>query len=141
VKSPSAYSTGRQYQDGAAFRTFPARRTMPGRCLTRALEDNNLHRRFAERRARCSFVLDGPMDGDAFRAYVVTTVLDVQTRVSDLYSYPFDQIQEQLRRLLVERVKERQEGELINNAEYGLLSAAWNPGKASANRDGSAITG
>ncbi|UYO41041.1 hypothetical protein KQX62_06985 [Rhodopseudomonas palustris] len=51
----------------------------------------------------------------------VTTVLDVQTRVSDLYSHPFDQIQEQLR-LLIEKVKERQEGELINNSEYGLLA-------------------
>jgi hypothetical protein len=51
----------------------------------------------------------------------VTTVLDVQTRVSDLYSHPFDQIQEQLR-LLIEKVKERQEGELINNGEYGLLA-------------------
>src|SRR5208282_1347735 len=53
----------------------------------------------------------------------VTTVLDVQTRVSDLYSQPFDQVQEQLR-LLIEKVKERQEGELINNAEYGLLASA-----------------
>jgi len=51
----------------------------------------------------------------------VTTVLDVQTRVSDLYSHPFDQIQEQLR-LLIEKVKERQESELINNKEYGLLA-------------------
>lgn len=51
----------------------------------------------------------------------VTTVLDVQTRVSDLYSHPFDQVQEQLR-LLIEKVKERQEGELINNREYGLLA-------------------
>jgi hypothetical protein len=51
----------------------------------------------------------------------VTTVLDVQTRVSDLYSHPFDQTQEQLR-LLIEKVKERQEGELINNREYGLLA-------------------
>ena len=51
----------------------------------------------------------------------VTTVLDVQTRVSDLYSRPFDQIQEQLR-LLIEKVKETQESELINNTEYGLLN-------------------
>src|SRR4029078_3974849 len=51
----------------------------------------------------------------------VTTVLDVQTRVSDLYSHPFDQIQEQLR-LLIEKVKERQESELINNKEYGLIA-------------------
>jgi hypothetical protein len=53
----------------------------------------------------------------------VTTVLDVQTRVSDLYSHPIDQIQEQLR-LLIEKVKEKQEYELINNAEYGLLTNA-----------------
>jgi hypothetical protein len=50
----------------------------------------------------------------------VSTVLDVQTRVSDLYSHPYDQIQEQLR-LLIEKVKERQESELVNNPEYGLL--------------------
>jgi hypothetical protein len=51
----------------------------------------------------------------------VTTILDVQTRVSDLYSRPFDQTQEQLR-LLIEKVKERQESELITNPEYGLLT-------------------
>jgi hypothetical protein len=53
----------------------------------------------------------------------VTTVLDVQTRVSDLYSHPIDQIQEQLR-LLIEKVKEKQENELINNRDYGLLNNA-----------------
>jgi hypothetical protein len=51
----------------------------------------------------------------------VTTVLDVHTRVSDLYSSPHDQIKEQLR-LTIETIKERQESELINNPEYGLLS-------------------
>lgn len=58
----------------------------------------------------------------------VTTVLDVQTRVSDLYSHPIDQIQEQLR-LLIEKVKEKQEYELINNAEYGLLNNIAAPQK------------
>ncbi len=63
----------------------------------------------------------------------VTTVLDVQTRVSDLYSQPFDQVQEQLR-LLIEKVKERQEGELINNSEYASSPAqrrvsAFGPGE------------
>jgi len=53
----------------------------------------------------------------------VTTVLDVQTRVSDLYSHPIDQIQEQLR-LLIEKVKEKQEAELVNNPDYGLLTNA-----------------
>jgi hypothetical protein len=50
----------------------------------------------------------------------VNTVLDVHTRVSDLYSNPYNQITEQLR-LTTETVKERQESELINNTEYGLL--------------------
>lgn len=50
----------------------------------------------------------------------VNTVLDVHTRVSDLYSNPYSQIGEQLR-LIIESVKERQESELINNPEYGLL--------------------
>src|SRR3984885_3680763 len=50
----------------------------------------------------------------------VTTVLDLQTRISDMYRSPHDQIKEQLR-LIIEKVKERQESELINNAEYGLL--------------------
>ncbi len=51
----------------------------------------------------------------------VNTVLDVHTRVSDLYSSPYNQISEQLR-LAIETIKERQESELINNPEYGLLS-------------------
>lgn len=58
------------------------------------------------------------------REYVlnaVNTVVDVHTRVSDLYSSPHNQIREQLR-LTIEVVKERQESELINNKEYGLLT-------------------
>ena len=51
----------------------------------------------------------------------VSTVLDVHTRVSDLYSSPHDQIKEQLR-LLIETIKEKQESELINNPDYGLLA-------------------
>lgn len=51
----------------------------------------------------------------------VTTVLDVHTRISDLYSSPHDQIKEQLR-LTIETIKERQENELINNSDYGLLA-------------------
>lgn len=52
----------------------------------------------------------------------VNTVLEVHTRVSDLYSRPFNQISEQLR-LTIETIKERQESELINNKEYGLLNS------------------
>ncbi len=51
----------------------------------------------------------------------VNTVVEVHTRVSDLYSVPHNQIAEQLR-LSIESVKEKQESELINNGEYGLLA-------------------
>jgi hypothetical protein len=51
----------------------------------------------------------------------VATIVDIHTRISDLYSSPYDQISEQLR-LTIEIVKERQESELINNADYGMLS-------------------
>ncbi len=53
----------------------------------------------------------------------VATVVDIHTRISDLYSSPYDQIEEQLR-LTIETVKERQESELINNPDYGLIASA-----------------
>lgn len=59
--------------------------------------------------------------GREYMLSAVNTVLDVHTRVSDLYSSPHNQIQEQLR-LTIEIIKERQESELINHKEYGLLN-------------------
>jgi hypothetical protein len=64
----------------------------------------------------------------------VATVLDIHTRVSDLYSSPYDQIAEQLR-LTIEAIKERQEGELITNADYGLLTQC-HPAQRLATRTG-----
>jgi hypothetical protein len=65
----------------------------------------------------------------------ISTVLNVATRVSDLYSNPYDQIKEQLR-LTIETVKERQESELINNDDYGLLKNVT-PGQRVKTRKGS----
>jgi hypothetical protein len=55
-----------------------------------------------------------------YRLSSINAVLTVHTRVSDLLSSPYDQVREQLR-LLIESVKEKQESELLNNAEYGLI--------------------
>jgi CRP-like cAMP-binding protein len=52
---------------------------------------------------------------------VAQTVLQVHTRVADLYNQPMDQIEQQLR-LTIEALRERQEHELINNREFGLLN-------------------
>jgi hypothetical protein len=54
---------------------------------------------------------------------VAQTVLRVHSRVADLYNEPMNQIEQQLR-LTVEALKERQEYELINNREFGLLHNA-----------------
>lgn len=51
----------------------------------------------------------------------ISTIVDIHTRVSDLYSSPHDQVTQQLR-LTIETIKEQQESELVNNPEYGLLS-------------------
>lgn len=58
------------------------------------------------------------------REYVlnaITTVVKINTHISDLFSSPHDQIREQLR-VTIELVKERQESELLNNFDYGLLN-------------------
>ncbi|WP_282694275.1 family 2B encapsulin nanocompartment shell protein [Streptomyces sp. CC208A] len=49
------------------------------------------------------------------------TVLKVHTRVADLYNHPMNQTEHQLR-LTVEALRERQEHELVNNKEFGLLA-------------------
>jgi CRP-like cAMP-binding protein len=54
---------------------------------------------------------------------VAQTILRVHTRVADLYNEPMNQTQQQLR-LTVEALRERQENELVNNREFGLLHNA-----------------
>ncbi len=54
---------------------------------------------------------------------VAQTVLRVHSRVADLYNDPMNQVQQQLR-LTVEALRERQENEMVNNPEFGLLHSA-----------------
>ncbi len=54
---------------------------------------------------------------------IAQTVLRVSTRVADLYNEPMNQTEQQLR-LTVEALRERQEHEMINNSEFGLLHNA-----------------
>jgi Phage capsid-like protein/Cyclic nucleotide-binding domain len=51
---------------------------------------------------------------------VAQTVLRVHTRVADLFNEPMNQLHQQLR-LTIEALRERQENELVNNPEFGLL--------------------
>ncbi|MFJ6793244.1 family 2B encapsulin nanocompartment shell protein [Streptomyces sp. NPDC091268] len=54
---------------------------------------------------------------------IAQTVLRIHTRVADLYNGPMNQTEEQLR-LTIEALRERQEHELVNNREFGLLHNA-----------------
>ncbi|MFW6642360.1 family 2B encapsulin nanocompartment shell protein [Nocardiopsis algeriensis] len=54
---------------------------------------------------------------------VAQTVLRVHTRVADLYNEPMNQVEQQLR-LTIEALRERQEHEMINNRDFGLLHNA-----------------
>ena len=59
------------------------------------------------------------------REYVLnmcTKTVEVHTRISDLFRSPMDQTKEQLT-IAVEKLKEKQEDELINNGAYGLLNS------------------
>jgi CRP-like cAMP-binding protein len=70
-----------------------------------------------------------PLDG-TFAAYelqpreyelsVAQTILRVHTRVADLYNTPMNQTEQQLR-LTIEALREKQESELVNNPDFGLL--------------------
>jgi len=53
----------------------------------------------------------------------IQTILNTHTRVTDLYSNKIDQLREQIR-LTVTAVREREEWEIINNPEFGLLHEA-----------------
>jgi len=69
-----------------------------------------------------------------YELHVAQTVLHVHTRVADLYSSPMNQVDQQLR-LTIEALRERQEDELLNNPDIGLLASA-DPGQRIHTRTG-----
>jgi len=50
----------------------------------------------------------------------ISTIINVDTAVEDVFSSPYDQTKEQLH-LAIESLRERQESQIINNDDYGLL--------------------
>ena len=50
----------------------------------------------------------------------ISTIININTTVADVYSSPYDVAREQLE-LAIESLRERQESQLINNDDYGLL--------------------
>ncbi|TDD10176.1 cyclic nucleotide-binding domain-containing protein [Saccharopolyspora terrae] len=67
--------------------------------------------------------VDYDLNPREYELSVAQTILRVHTRIADLYNQPMSQLDQQLR-LTVEELRERQEHELINNREFGLLHNA-----------------
>lgn len=64
--------------------------------------------------------VDYELEPREYELAVAQTVLRVHTRVADLYNHPMNQVEEQLR-LTIEALRERQEHEMLNNSDFGLL--------------------
>jgi hypothetical protein len=58
-----------------------------------------------------------------YRLSSISTIINVDTRIQDVYSAPYDQTKEQIG-LAAESLKERQESQIINSDDYGLLKNA-----------------
>lgn len=66
---------------------------------------------------------DYELNAREYELSVAQTVLQINTRVADLYNEPMNQTEEQLR-LTIEALRERQEHEMVNNRDFGLLHNA-----------------
>jgi hypothetical protein len=53
----------------------------------------------------------------------ISTIINMDTAVDDVFSSPYDQTKEQLN-LAIESLRERQESQIINSDDYGLLKNA-----------------
>lgn len=107
--------------------------------LRAALDDHqDASSRPANRRGEADITLAAGHEGEAMlpstfvdyeinpREYelsVAQTVLRMHTRVADLYNEPMNQLEQQLR-LTIEALRERQESEIVNNPDFGLLANA-----------------
>jgi len=64
--------------------------------------------------------VDYEEDPREYELSAITTVLHTHARITDLYNNQIDQLREQVR-LTVEAVKEREEHEILNHPQFGLL--------------------
>ena len=121
--------------EASSFRKFRERHPAVQAALDRAAEERAAGaaqaNEFGERRIELLAGHSGEprlpatfVDYDAepreYHLSTIQTVLQTHTRVTDLYSNQIDQLREQVR-LTVDAVKEREEWEVINNPDFGLL--------------------
>jgi len=64
--------------------------------------------------------VDYELEPREYELSVAQTVLRIHTRVADLYNEPMNQTEQQLK-LTIQALREREEHEMVNNPDFGLL--------------------
>jgi hypothetical protein len=136
----NALNKAQAYQLADVAKTPPQFGAITPRWLTRFLEfkglDAGIYRvnKVAEGETPldvlCSSEKKGPEIPEGYTDYQqkpreytlnsISAIINVDTAVEDVFSSPYDQTKEQLH-LAIESLRERQESQIINNDDYGLL--------------------
>lgn len=130
--TPSVFLSLGRTEFLAAIDSSPGLRERIEQSVARREEENKKANEYGESNHEFTTVSDGEPDIEGvhidyeespreFALNSMQSVVQVSTRVSDLYNVPHDQLQQQLR-LTIADMKERQEWEMINNKDFGLLS-------------------
>ena len=136
----NALNKTQAYQLSDIAKTLPQFGTLTPRWLTRFLEfkglDSGIYRvnKVVEGETPLDVLCSSEKKSDEIpagfvayqakpREYIlssISTIINVDTAVADVFSSPYDQTKEQLH-LAIESLRERQESQIINNDDYGLL--------------------
>lgn len=143
VEGPNFLGPNSAYQTTRVTKTRPYFQSITPRWLTRTLEwkalETGVYRvnrvkegdtpldTLCAQLGNQTTIPSGFVDYEAKpREYIlnsISTIINVSTRIADVYSSPVDQVKEQIT-LGIESLRERQESQLLNNDDYGLLKSA-----------------
>ena len=95
--------------------------------VNKVVEENSPLEVLCSRTKKTDIIPEGYVDYQAepreYKLNSLSTIINVNTAIEDVYSSPYDQVQEQIK-LAIESLRERQESQIINDDDYGLLKNA-----------------
>ena len=95
--------------------------------VNKVVEENSPLEVLCSRTKKTDLIPEGFVDYQAepreYKLNSLSTIINVNTAIEDVYSSPYDQVQEQIK-LAIESLRERQESQIINDDDYGLLKNA-----------------
>ncbi len=95
--------------------------------VNKVVEENSPLEVLCSRIKKTDIIPEGYVDYQAepreYKLNSLSTIINVNTAIEDVYSSPYDQVQEQIK-LAIESLRERQESQIINDDDYGLLKNA-----------------